>query len=234
MTHLLASVRDAEEARIALKASIGLLDLKNPENGALGAVDIEIVRECVPLTKGICPISATIGDLPLNPAMALEKIAALAKCGVDYIKVGMFNPEYLTTYPAACKNCADKTALVAVLFADRFPVFEGPVRLLARAGFTGVMLDTADKKSGTLCDCVSIEQLQAFVEQTRQLSLLCGLAGSLRQEDISKLTALKPDYLGFRTALCKNEQRNGKLSLTALQTLLNLMPSATCPIKAAS
>jgi dihydroneopterin aldolase len=41
--------------------------------------------------------------------------------------------------------------------------------------------------------------------------LLCGLAGSLRLEDIPLLLRYRPDYLGFRGALCVQRQRTAAL-----------------------
>ena len=37
--------------------------------------------------------------------------------------------------------------------------------------------------------------------------LITGLAGSLRYEDISLLLDIEPDYLGFRGALCAENDR---------------------------
>lgn len=234
MTRLLASVRSVAEARIALQTAIGILDLKEPDDGALGAVAPAVVQACVQMSRGVCPVSAATGDLPPDPDAVVQQIKPLMAYGVNYIKVGIFGPEYLRTCPAACRHYCEKTAFIAVMFVDRLTTFAGPVRLLAKAGFRGIMLDTADKKSGSLRSWVSIERLRDLVEQTRQLSLLCGFAGSLRHQDVAELAALQPDYLGFRTALCENSCRNGSLSLKAVQALLKLMPPPAPQVKAAS
>lgn len=226
MTSLLASVRNFSEAQTALTVPLGVLDLKEPGAGALGAVDAATVEHCVQASNGHCPISTTIGDLPPDPKLATRSIEKLLACKVDYIKIGFFTPHYLQTYPASLKNYTQTVQLIAVLFADRIPELEGPVELLAYTGFRGVMLDTANKQTGTLLDCVSPTQLAAFVAGVKSTGMLCGLAGSLREQDIAKLTPLAPDYLGFRTALCENENRNQGLSVKKLRQVYNTLQQA--------
>ncbi len=66
MTLFLASVRDAEEAELALRAGADIVDLKDPGQGALGALAPDTIAACVKHVAGRAPISATIGDLPLE------------------------------------------------------------------------------------------------------------------------------------------------------------------------
>jgi uncharacterized protein (UPF0264 family) len=103
-----------------------------------------------------------------------------------------------------------------VLFVDQYP----PLHLLEplrAAGCSGVMLDTADKTSGGLFHHLDRKTLAAFVHQGKKLGLLTGLAGSLQLTDIPLLSALDPDYLGFRTALCQGGMRTSRLSATAIE-----------------
>jgi uncharacterized protein (UPF0264 family) len=64
------------------------------------------------------------------------------------------------------------------------------------------MLDTAEKASGRLTSFLPSGGLLTFVQAARAHGLMCGLAGSLRMEDIAGLASLGPDILGFRGALC--------------------------------
>ncbi len=66
MTMMLASVRSLDEALIALEGGADLIDLKEPSRGALGALDHAAVRICVQAIGGRRPVSATIGDLPVD------------------------------------------------------------------------------------------------------------------------------------------------------------------------
>ena len=212
MTQLLASISDVEEARIALQTPIGILDMKDPEQGALGALDERIIGEIVQLVAGTCRSSATIGDLPADPDTVLKKTRAIAALGVDYVKIGMFGGDWLLKCLPALKPITSQTNLVGVLFAEYFADLSGPCHLLKSAGFAGVMVDTANKKNGSLRTIKSDAELGEFVQTAQSKGLLCGIAGSLKYEDIKPLTTIAPDYLGFRTALCEHHHRQGKLS----------------------
>ena len=90
------------------------------------------------------------------------------------------------------------------------------------------MIDTAGKGGGGLLHHIDPLQLERFVSDCRKLGLLCGLAGSLRLEDIPLLLPLAPDYLGFRGALCEGNQRTQGLSrrkLEEIRAAISLTPA---------
>lgn len=200
MTGLLASVRDLAEAELALVQGVDIIDLKEPEAGALGAWRLEALYAAVTRLGDRAVLSATTGDLPMRPSLLAETARATAATGVAYVKVGFF----AGGDHAACAAALGHTGapLVAVLMADQKPELS-LVPLLAAAGFRGAMLDTADKQAGGLRDHLDPETLARFVAGTRRHGLICGLAGSLTLDDIAPLVALGPDYLGFRGALCR-------------------------------
>jgi (5-formylfuran-3-yl)methyl phosphate synthase len=202
MTGLLASVTSAEEAEIALAADADIIDLKDPRTGALGALPAPVIREAVERVAGRRIVSATAGDLPMEPEIVDQAVARIAALGVDIVKIGIFpggRPEACLDMLAA--QTARGTRLVAVLFADRSPDL-GMIEGLADRGFTGVMLDTMDKSGGGLRRHLNDAVLGRFVEQAGSFGLMSGLAGSLSIADIEPLLRLGPDYLGFRGALC--------------------------------
>ena len=217
MSQLLASVRSLEEARAIHAAPVDVLDMKEPHRGALGALDAKVVREIVRWSAGRHTLSATVGDLPPDPDVIAKRVAELAEVGVNYIKIGFFDNGYFASCAGALQPLAKQHALIGVLFADRLNDFEGPCRLLGSAGFTGVMLDTADKSSGSIREMVDRQRLQQFVRTAHEMALLCGIAGSLKLADIEPLVSLAPapHYLGFRTALCQDGQRNNPICAKA-------------------
>jgi uncharacterized protein (UPF0264 family) len=206
MSLFLASVTDVDEAHIALQAGVDLIDLKNPLQGALGALPTATIARIVGHVAGRRPVSATVGDLPMHADSLLHAVESVAATGVDIIKVGLFPA---ITQRGCVQALAQATArgirLIAVYLADR-PV-PWDVEALAEAGFYGAMLDTASKQGGTLRDVLSLAQVADFVAQGRQSGLFVGLAGSLGVADIAPLSALQPHYLGFRGALCKAGSR---------------------------
>ncbi len=218
MTRLLASVTGPDEARAARSAGADIIDMKDPAGGALGALPLEQIRRCVEGVRAH-PCSATVGDLAPDPALMTQAVAATAATGVDYVKVGLFDPvAYAPCIEALAPQTEGGLRIVAVLFADLDP---DPALLpeLAGAGFAGAMLDTAHKDRGGLRSHMGIRQIARFVAQTRALGMLSGLAGSLRLEDVPALAGLRPDYLGFRTALCHGRARTGGIDPEAVRAI---------------
>ena len=162
MTLFLASVRDEAEAAIALLARADIIDLKEPRRGALGALDRETTRSIVSLIGGRVPVSATIGDLPMQPEIIGAAVLEKAACGVDYVKFGLFPDGDARRCLDALRPLARQVSLIVVLFADRLPDFDA-VAAAAAMGAAGIMLDTADKGSGSLLAHLDPRQLASFV-----------------------------------------------------------------------
>lgn len=226
MTGMLASVVSLDEARIVRDAGVDIVDLKNPAAGALGALPADRVEIIVTDLAGAVPISATVGDLPMDPELVGPAVAAMAATGVDYVKIGFFpGGDWMGVMNHLTGLTAAGTRLVAVLFADQRPDLAA-VASLARAGFAGVMLDTREKSRGSLATICPTSFLGAFVGTARTHGLLCGLAGSLREEDIPELLTLNPDYLGFRGALCHRHSRTAGLDANRARTIRSRIASA--------
>lgn len=224
---LLVSVRSVDEALIAARGGAGFIDLKEPRNGALGALPPDLQRAICAALKAegwTLPISATVGDLPLSDLRAvLAQVVAVAASGVDYVKVGIeAGPQaesallMLETALATTPTTTQAT-VVPVLIADH-GIDEGLVRLACQLHFPALMLDTADKHSGSLFERVSAEALHRFVQTVQAAGLLAGLAGALRRPQLPLLLQLAPDFAGFRSAVCVGD-RGGELSPKLLQEL---------------
>lgn len=223
MTRLLASVTGPAEADIAIAGGADLIDLKDPGQGALGAVSPDVVADTVRHVAGRRETSAVAGDLPMEPAPVLAAATAIADSGSDYAKVGIFpggDPHACIT---ALSSLGKRTKLVAVLFADSDPDL-ALLPALHRAGFAGAMLDTRVKGAGRLLDHMDLPRLRRFVDQCRALALLSGLAGSLELPDVPRLLVLSPDFLGFRGALCGKGGRATGIELIRVQAVRALIP----------
>ena len=216
MSHMLASVNSLKEALMAQQAGVDIIDLKQPAKGALGALNPIDVKRIVNTLDTTTPISATVGDLPMQAELIVTAVKQMSATGVDYIKIGFFPDQ---SWREVITQLAPLTQrplkLIAVLFADQNPDLE-TIAHFAEAGFTGIMLDTMNKASGSLTDVMSLNTIQHFVSTARHYQLLTGLAGSLRTTDIPLLLPLQADYLGFRGALCINHQRTAQLDYTAM------------------
>lgn len=227
---MLASVTNGDEAAMCLAAGVDVIDCKDPQSGALGALPLAVVAEICALVGGHVPVSATIGDLPCQSSHVVPAAAAMADTGCDIVKVGLLQgglPEQVIadlgrTF-ADRRSSSRRVGLVGVLFADLKPDVVRLIPAMASAGFCGVMIDTADKRAGRLVDCLNPVDIKQFVDAAHNAGLFAGLAGSLRLSDVDELAALKPDILGFRGGLCVNGLRGFGLDEGALRAVRRAM-----------
>lgn len=221
MTQILISVTTIAEAQLALDNGADIIDLKDPSAGALGALPLALIQEIVSHVNGRKLVSATIGDLIMQPDLILQRVELLVVTKVDYIKIGFFETvdfqPCLDTLQAVTQN---GVKLIAVLFAEyRYP--EGLLDLIKKAGFIGVMLDTATKNGRTFLDHYSVKEREEFARKVIALDLTFGLAGSLKLEHIAIVKALNPTYIGFRGGVCNNNQRKLAIDAEKIRAICN-------------
>lgn len=222
-TQMLASVVSAHEADIVLSTGVEIVDLKNPAEGALGALPLEVVRTVVDMVGHRAMVSATIGDQPMEPTLLVNKTKEMLNTGVDVVKIGFFGESAHESCLQALQEVAEQGAkLIAVLFADMSPDLTLLNKINA-AGFYGVMLDTAKKDGRHLLDHYPLEMLKEFVVKAHSLGLQTGLAGALAKDHVQVLLDIKPSYLGFRSALCNQSKRTATLNPGQVSELVKLM-----------
>jgi len=225
VTGLLASVMSADEAETVLALGADIVDLKDPRRGALGALPLDVVREALVRVAGRRPVSATVGDLPMEPDRVAAAAARTGETGLDFVKVGLFpGGDRLACLDALAVQAAQGLSLVAVMFADQGPDFT-LIERLAERRFAGVMLDTAGKRGGGLLSYLDEAVLRDFVQRANAAGLLAGLAGSLALGDVPALLHLGPDYLGFRGALTGGG-REASLDPPAIAALRGAIPAS--------
>lgn len=222
---LLVSVARAEELPAALTGGAGVLDVKDPARGSLGAASPEIVHLASAVAPAGVAVSAALGDrLPRGrgEADALGALGLeLARAGASLLKIGLAGAErsartgrVLFELRARLAEAGVDGAVVAVAFAD--DPATAAIRpadlpaLAAGAGLEGVMLDTLSKGRSIL-DLMGESALREWVAEVRGAGLLCGLAGSLTLEHLPRAAALGPDVVGVRGAICEGG-RTGRLS----------------------
>lgn len=230
----LVSVRNEEEAQYVTEAGVGLIDLKDTSTGALAMLDLRTSQAIVnaithTLLNTIKPInrrertikiSATVGDDSDNPAQLSADIRARFEIGVDYVKL----PQAIWASPlhqAMLTQLIQQSYPLIAVFPPAQIVDAGlaaHLEKLSNLGYVGVMVDTIDKQSH-LTEALSMAQLDEFVLLSRQSALMVGFAGGLQLDDVPKLVPLAPDYLGFRSGLCNDNQRAQPLNPSKLKSL---------------
>jgi FolB domain-containing protein len=229
MTFMLASVTGAEEAEIALRHGADIIDLKEVSS-AFGAVAPTVIRATVDAVAGRRPISAVTGELEMEPDTVARATAAVADAGASYVKVGLYPAPRREDCIRTLSSLARRASLIGVMFADR-GADEALIALMARNGFAGMMIDTARKTEGRLLDHMDIAMIGRFIDAARASGLMAGLAGSLEAPDIPRLLLLAPDVLGFRRALCADEDRTSRINADAVDVVRALIPADSRTIK---
>lgn len=223
MPQLLISVTSTEEAVIALENGADIIDLKDPHAGALGALPLEKIVEITQFVHQQKPVSATIGDLPMQADLIVAAVEKLMVVGVDYIKIGFFDANDYQHCLDALKPIIQAGArLIAVLFAEKTYAAE-MISDIKQAGLIGLMLDTAEKNGRTLLDCYTVDQRVNFCQKVLNQSLTLGLAGSLNIHHVEAIKALEPNYIGFRGGVCDGDNRTSTLDAKKIKALCKIL-----------
>jgi uncharacterized protein (UPF0264 family) len=232
MMRLMISVVSAEEANEALTGGAEILDIKNPEEGSLGAQSPSVIREIKSLASGRLEVSAAIGDMPNLPGTAALAALGAAYCGADYVKVGLLGPRneaeaiaLLQEMQAAVQDFP--TSVIAALYADYARAHTLNPRCLpaiaSKAGIRGCLLDTAIKDGRSLLEFLDEQALGQLIDQAHGNGLLIGLAGCLRANDLRLMQDLGADIVGMRTAACRDNQRRGPLEAARVHQLRRIL-----------
>jgi (5-formylfuran-3-yl)methyl phosphate synthase len=209
--HLLVSVTSADDAAAALAGGADLVDAKDPAAGALGAVSIEQFRRIVAAVAGARPVTAALGDAADEPA--IERTAgAFAGLGASFVKLGFAGISStdrvaaLITAAVSGARHGSGSRVVAVAYADADRAGSiSPLRLVdvaARAGATGVLLDTFDKQQGALRELVAWRALTDWVASAHDTGLFVAIAGKLSASDFPYVRDAGADIAGVRGAAC--------------------------------
>jgi (5-formylfuran-3-yl)methyl phosphate synthase len=235
MTRMLVSVRSVDEALQAAAAGAHFIDLKEPRQGALGGLPLPTIQAIVAALRAqhvalpvggtiSATISATIGDWPMHALGDITaRVQAVAACGVDIVKVGITREPAAAAVLAWLGGCG--LPIVPVLIADQ-GLDDGLLAQALSLPFAGLMLDTADKKAGSLFDVMSVQAVQQFINTTRRAGLMVGVAGALRISQLPLLLQLAADFAGFRSAVCLGD-RSAALDPALLRQLLATMAAQT-------
>lgn len=235
LTLLLVSPRNIEEALAAVRGGADILDIKNPQEGSLGANFpwvISQVRQAVPAS---IPVSAAIGDFPDLPGSAALAAFGALKAGADIVKVGLKGPKnvksamhFVKQVVRSVKGASESAEVVVCAYGD----FEraGTIdpllipEIASKCGADVAMIDTAIKDGRPITDFLRRKDLKNFVDETHSRGLCAALAGSLGAGEVRALKSLNPDVIGVRGAVCEGGNRkNGRISEKRVRQLKELL-----------
>jgi (5-formylfuran-3-yl)methyl phosphate synthase len=212
---LLVSVANPVEARAAVEGGADVIDAKDPLTGALGMVTLSTLRSIHAVVGGRRAVSAALGDAATEQIIEHHAFQ-YGSVGVGFVKIGFAGITDIT-HVERCLTAAVRGArasaphpcgVVAVAYADtggRTSVEPSAlVGAAARAGATGVLLDTADKHGPGLVRLVSPETLTSWVALAHDAGLTAAVAGKVTADDLPWLFETGADIVGVRGAACEN------------------------------
>jgi len=220
MSKILASIKNLSEARLLINTDIDIIDIKDPSNGALGRLNKNDIEDIVSFVNNKKLTSSTVGDLPNDEKLISKNVNDVSSTNIDFVKIGVYDDNYIQTL-CNIKSCKK---LIAVFFADKFLPSKIEIVNLKNSGFSGVMIDTSNKKTGNLFEHASYKDISNFITMAKNINLLTGIAGSINESHIDKIIKLRPNYAGFRGALCENNKsRNSNISINNVNNIISLI-----------
>jgi uncharacterized protein (UPF0264 family) len=229
---LLVSVRSAEEAVEASAGCADVIDAKEPDAGALGAVRPDVLREIRAAVPSHQVVTAALGDA--DDAGTIEHLARVyAASGATFVKVGFAGvadatlvEELIAACVRGCRDAGDggdaASGVIAVAYADApdgtsIDALTLPA-IAARAAARGVLVDTADKRGAGLTALWTVAELSAWVARVHECGLLAAVAGRLGPGDLANVRDAGADIAGVRGAACTGG-RNGRVSVNRVREL---------------
>lgn len=219
---ILVSVHTVEEAAQVIAAGVTLLDLKDPSQGALAVLPIEVSQDIVRFARAqsdALTISATVGDTYPGEALLQRMVSERVSLGIDILK---FPVEiwHLRTQPWLETCHRHDVRCVAVFSPERLKKSDWRVDIehCKTMGYQGIMLDTQNKQF-SLFDSVHYGTLYDFVQSSKKQAFFVGLAGGLQLSHLETVYGSGADFIGLRGGLCLSAQRQNALDATRLQSL---------------
>lgn len=210
MTRLVISVRDPAEAVLADAAGADLIDVKEPNRGALGRVDaamVSQVRQAVPTAM----LSVAMGELSADDATRFDwhhlsgcQLAKAAPAGCQTVS------HWLLAFERWRAHLPSSVRPVIVAYADwqaaNAPTVAELIEAARATDAVGFLVDTYDKRNGGLLAHYRRRTLAEWSATVRGGQRWFALAGSLSRSDIPQVSSCGADWLAFRSAACDGQR----------------------------
>ncbi len=226
---LLVSVRNFAEAQIAFDANVDIIDIKEPNNGSLGAAPwdvVEAVANAFPQT----PISAALGEID-ECESTLSQIDAKHKINrgvLTYAKCGLANvtntDSQTTDWQTRTRSVWSKISKFALPVAVAYADYEeakcpSPLEILEHAiacNVTVLLIDTYLKNGISSLDHLSNNMLVQITDVAGQNGVKTVFAGSISESDLSRISKTNVNCVAVRGAVCAGN-RTAEISESLLR-----------------
>lgn len=208
---LLISFRDIKEISDKNFKYFDICDLKDPEKGSIGAWEEKNILEVIKRSKQRVKVSATIGDI-FSVEGIIKKLKQFDYLGLDYIKFGINTKNVLELKDLINRigKFTFRTNLVLVVFVDKnstFKIVEENLEIFYQNNIRFLILDTYKKNNQNLTSIYNPFKIKDFMNKCSVKKINVGLAGRLQPNHITKLKLLNPYVIGFRSAICSDQNR---------------------------
>ena len=208
---LLISFRDIQEISDQNFKYFDICDLKDPEKGSIGAWEEKNILNVVKRCKQRVKVSATIGDI-FSVEGIIKKLQQFDNFGLDYIKFGINTKSVLELKDLINRigKFIFRTKLVLVVFVDKnstFKIIEENLEIFYQNNIRFLILDTYQKNNQNLISFYNPLKIKDFINKCSIKKINVGLAGRLQPNHITKLKLLNPYVIGFRSAICSDQNR---------------------------
>jgi uncharacterized protein (UPF0264 family) len=235
---LLVSVRDAEEAGLAVAAGAAIIDVKEPNHGPLGRADAAVAAAVIAAVGGRAPVTLAGGELAAGPDQIVAHVAEL----IDRLAPSLPPPIAVKAGPSGFSAAAWCDAFgrlrddlphgvqaVAVAYADwRKAGSPAPDRIIAAAERNGartVLIDTFDKDGPGFFEAVRPEMLATWNAAAAAAGLTLAVAGRLTPAGVAEAVGIGLRVVGVRSAACDGG-RDGRVAAPRVRELVRLWPAA--------
>ncbi len=233
LPRLLVSVRNHEEARVAARAGVDIIDFKEPANGSLAPVSWTVLRESLAEVSKAAPemaVSVACGEV--TDAQTLPEVALGP---IQFLKIGLAGlggeRNWVQRWSERRRQLSDSfiahdgksPGWIAVAYVDHEVANSPPIEEVIAAsidnGCRGVLFDTFSKRQDSLLQLLTPESLTNFSQQIQAAGLLVAAAGKVRVSDVPTLMSCGVDVIAVRSAVCEEERRERVLCPVAIANL---------------
>ena len=230
---LLVSVRDAEEAVMAVSAGAAIVDVKEPRRGPLGRPPAEVVAAVAVAVEQRAPVTLACGELGAGDEITADvaDVLRLLPPGVrppNAVKAGpagLSLPAWRHAFARLRDGLPEGIEAVVVAYADwRRAESPSPEALLAEAiemSAAALLIDTFDKQGPGLFATVRPAAVEAWSRIADAAGLPLAVAGRLAAADVAEAFACGARIVGVRSAACDGG-RDGRMADARVRALARL------------
>ena len=142
----------------------------------------------------------------------IKKLQQFDNLGLDYIKFGINTKNVLELKDLINRigKFTFRTKLVLVVFVDKnstLKIVEENLEIFYQNNIRFLILDTYKKNNQNLISFYNPSKIKDLINKCSVKKINVGLAGRLQPNHITKLKLLNPYVIGFRSAICSDQNR---------------------------